>query len=183
MGRRKKKIDYSDTAILPVCGGGDAPVLHAPRPLAQPVSATFARVPVQVTAIGAHRVTVAHEKPLAREGDLTLRIPGLFPELSRVGGRVVRRSKTESVIEVTRNPLFLTFAVDAIRHVDDTPRIPIKAGLPALEVEPEPENVLLPPDRERPSLIPIVRLRERPLVAKEEGLLHRLAARVRDFVR
>jgi hypothetical protein len=166
MGR--KQLAFTDMATLPLDAGGCAPVLDAPPPLAEPVTATFNRIPVTVTAIGAERVTVKHHRRLEPEGDLTLRIPGLFPELSRVEGRVVRLSRHESFIEITKNPLYLKFAVDALR----TPKLPIKKK----EEDIEEFFALLPPpeDRDVPSLIPIVRLRERRVSEKPVGIFQRL---------
>jgi len=172
MGRRKKVIS-PESATLPLDGGGCAPVLDAPPPLAHSVSATFNRVPVTVTAIGTNRVMVEHDRRLAAEGDLTLRIPGLFPELSRVGGRVVRRSKHESVIEITRNRVYLNFAVDALR---EPPVLHIKKDRDE-DIEEELMMLPPPPDRDVPSLIPIVRLRERDGEPKA-SLFHRLAAKI-----
>lgn len=173
MGRRKKVI-FTEPATLPLDGGGCAPVLDAPPPLDRFVSATFERVPVTVTAIGAKRVMVKHDRRLAPEGDLTLSIPGLFPELSRVGGRVVRRSKHESVIEITRNPVYLNFAVEALR---EPPVLHIKKQ-PVDDIEDELMMLPPPPDRDVPSLIPIVRLRAHDDAPKPASLLHRLAARL-----
>lgn len=154
------------TATLPIIEGGEVPipfdppkgrarkatrkrkVAAQPEPnlamLNRPAQAVFAGVPVRVTAIGEKSVVVAHEQPLAAEGDLILRIPGLFAELSRLGGRVSTTSRGASTIEITRNAISLTFALDAARHpVEDTrPRLSVVT-----------ETTPPPPEPRRPALL------------------------------
>ena len=164
------------TATLPIIEGGEVPipfdppkararkttrkrkVAAQPEPnlamLDRPAQAIFAGVPVRVTAIGEKSVVVAHEQPLAAEGDLILRIPGLFAELSRLGGRVSTTSRGASTIEITRNAISLTFALDAARHpVEDTrPRLSVVSDTAPPPAEPRrPATTLLAPTRALPA--------------------------------
>ena len=164
------------TATLPIIEGGEVPipfdppkararkttrkrkVAAQPEPnlamLDRPAQAIFAGVPVRVTAIGEKSVVVAHEQPLAAEGDLILRIPGLFAELSRLGGRVSTTSRGASTIEITRNAISLTFALDAARHPgeDPRPRLSVVSDTAPPPAEPRrPATTLLAPTRALPA--------------------------------
>lgn len=189
--RRRKKAVSALTATLPMVEGGEVPIpLEPPKRrkpasrkrkavapkhtvLDQPANGVFAGTPVRITAIGEKHVVVTHDQPLAAEGDLILRIPGLFAELSRLGGRPV----SSGVIEVTRNAVFLKFALDALRHPVEhsRPRLSLSAPAPApirqpekappiaevpvIEADPQP---LRHPRDTHPPLVPIVRLHAAP---------------------
>lgn len=165
--RRRKKAVSALTATLPIVEGGEVPIPREPvkrrkaatrkrkaaapkhTVLDQPANGVFAGTPVRITAIGEAQVVVVHDQPLAPDGDLILRIPGLFAELSRLGGRVV----SSGVIEITRNAIFLKFALDALRRpVDDTrSRLSISAPAPATESQPKVAPTLLAPTRALPA--------------------------------
>lgn len=110
----------------------------------QPVPAVFAGTKVNVVAIGATRITISHEQPVAAEGDLIIRVPGLFAELSRMGARALSSADDRTILELTRNAVFASFAVDALRNAGLRPA-PVAIAAPAIEAtEKAPTRVLAP---------------------------------------
>jgi hypothetical protein len=99
----------------------------------EPVAATFAGARVKVIAIGTRKVTLLHEEPIAQEGDLVLRVSGLFAELSRMRARVIETEADRSVLELTRNAVFATFAIDALKKAGITR--PVAAPIAVAPVE------------------------------------------------
>jgi hypothetical protein len=178
------------TATLPIVEGGEVPIpLETPKRrkttprkrkaaapvitieveppaspddtiLDRPARAVFAGVPVEVTAIGEKRVRVRHDEPLASEGDLILRIPGLFAELSRLGGRVTSTNGSETSIEITRNAIALAFALDAVLHPveDSRPRLSTESPTAAGGCPPLEKAKLLAPTRALPATFGDIRL-------------------------
>lgn len=111
----------------------------------EPVGAMFAGAKVRVTAIGAGKVSIEHDQPLlSEEGDLVLRVPGLFAELSRMGARVISSDANCSRLELTRNAVFATFAVEALKNVPKPRAVPQPVEPPAVVSAPRQARVLAP---------------------------------------
>lgn len=131
-----------------------------------PVAAVFAGARVSLVAISERRVTVTHADPLAPEGDLVLRIPGLFAEMSRIGARVTSSAGGTSILELTRNAKFASFAIAALQQAPPAPATPEwsavhpggEAGKTAGAAPPHLATIALAPTRALPATFADVRV-------------------------
>ena len=110
----------------------------------EPVNATYAGTKVRVIAIGAGKVTIEHDQPLATEGDLLLRVPGLFAELSRMGARIISSEASRSRLELTRNAVFATFAIEALKNAPKPRAVPQPLEPAPVAAAPRQSRVLAP---------------------------------------